>query len=101
MKRAAVFAALVLVSALSAAAGRCPPCRKKACLPTPSCRGEVIKDACDCCDICAKVKSLLLTHAEPSPEPPPTKTADFCGVVWRNDRAFGSEGKALNTAFLT
>ncbi|XP_019616148.1 PREDICTED: plasminogen-like [Branchiostoma belcheri] len=56
MKRAAVFAAVVLVSALSAAAVRCPVCVKKACPPTPTCRGEVVKDACGCCDTCAKME---------------------------------------------
>ncbi|XP_078588092.1 uncharacterized protein LOC144869081 [Branchiostoma floridae x Branchiostoma japonicum] len=57
MKRAAVLAALVLVSALRAAAISCAPCSKQACPPSPTCPGDVLKDLCGCCHSrCAKME---------------------------------------------
>eukprot|EP00058_Branchiostoma_floridae_P022676 XP_002608166.1 hypothetical protein BRAFLDRAFT_90419 [Branchiostoma floridae] len=67
MKRAAVLAALVLVSALRAAALSCAPCSKQACPPSPTCRGDVLKDLCGCCDSrCAKVISHQTVDILPS-----------------------------------
>ncbi|XP_066276574.1 cysteine-rich motor neuron 1 protein-like [Branchiostoma lanceolatum] len=55
MKRAVVLAALVLVFVLRAAALSCMACASRPCPPTPSCPGDVVKDACGCCDKCAKM----------------------------------------------
>ncbi|XP_067132099.1 venom protein 302-like [Centruroides vittatus] len=32
----------------------CPPCDKSACQPHGRCRAGVVKDICNCCDVCAK-----------------------------------------------
>ncbi|CAH1257331.1 FCGBP [Branchiostoma lanceolatum] len=49
-------AILFIVIVTSVAGLSCSPCEDHECSKPPPCKGDIVKDACGCCDVCAKVE---------------------------------------------
>lgn len=59
MKYILVVLTLLVKQSTCGSEPSCPPCAERSCERPKNCQGGVVKDACDCCQVCAKVEGEL------------------------------------------